>query len=199
MKTKAQELGEAIEKDRARTGASQEYIAQAVGVTQQAFSEWKNGKSLPRMPKLRKLSEVFGEESETAKIIKHWRVFFSYNAQNKDLVLQVGEALQKNYVEAEHLIPTTVLSRKKLPGPDMGTLTSEPKQSGPPTSSDEPTAHVEQTQAGYGIKSFEERSNPSIDMRDALTRAAKGVHLARQVLDDATDQLDRAIANLPRI
>lgn len=72
MKTRAQELGEAIGKDRARTGASQEDLADAVGVTQQAFSGWEKGESIPRRAKLLKLWEIFGPNSHTGMMVGHF-------------------------------------------------------------------------------------------------------------------------------
>lgn len=179
MKTKAQELGEAIEKDRARRGVSQEDVAKAVGVTQQALSGWEAGASLPRSARLERLRVFFGPHSETGLVIRH---IVPISHHGRDQVFTQRDV---------------DLQLRQLKGTKpMGNLTAEQKQSGPPMSTDEPTAHVEQGLPTYGIKSFEERSIPSIEMRDALTRAAKGVQLARQVLDDAADQLDRALSKL---
>lgn len=117
MKTRAQALGEAIGKDRARTGASQEEAAAAVGVTQQAFSRWEKGESIPRTARLLKLRELFGPDSHTGMVVGYF-------------------------------VPEDVLQGCNLP------------------------------------------------RDDAISRAAKGVELARHMLDDAATELARVMRQL---
>lgn len=67
MKTKAHLIGEAIHHDRERMQASQAEVANYVGVSQQAYSGWELGASVPRQGRMSRLIEYFGQESATAK------------------------------------------------------------------------------------------------------------------------------------
>lgn len=179
-------LAEAIVEDRERTGQSQGQVAAAIGVTQQALSEWEKGNTTPRGQRLSMLAEYFGPNSDTAHVIAH-----IHPRSYKHLI---NNAL---YVRAE--------DHKALRHGDypVGKQTGVGAQAGsgekqaPPGDSPEP--RVNESPAAY-IPSFENRAAPTVtsDVHDALTRAQHGVHLARQVLDDAAVQLARAIAQIPK-
>lgn len=196
MKTRAQELGEAIEKDRAKVGASQEDVAKAVGVTQQAFSGWEAGASLPRAPRLYKLAEFFGKGSATAVHIEHYLPQSYTEHFHTDNMINMSAETHNALRASNENMRRGAMGAKAAKA--MGDQSAGQHEPTPPMASDDQD-RVEQPHAPYGIKSFEERSHPSVEMRDALQRAANGLRLARQVLDDAADQVDRAIASLPRI
>lgn len=54
------EIAVIIKKLREERGMSQEDLAKALGVTNQAVSTWETGKRLPRMGAIEKMSTLFG-------------------------------------------------------------------------------------------------------------------------------------------
>jgi len=53
-------LGEAIKAHRARCKMTQEFVAEALGVTRQAVSKWENGSADPSTSNLIALAKLFG-------------------------------------------------------------------------------------------------------------------------------------------
>ena len=53
-------LGEALKAWRTAAGFTQEYVAEAVGVSRQAVSKWENGASEPSTANLMALSKLYG-------------------------------------------------------------------------------------------------------------------------------------------
>ncbi len=56
----AKSLGEALKARRTATGYTQEYVAEALGVSRQAVSKWENGTSDPSTANLMALSKLYG-------------------------------------------------------------------------------------------------------------------------------------------
>lgn len=56
-------LAQAIQQERTRCGMTQEYVAQAVGVSRQAVSKWERGESEPSTSNLIALARLFGIEA----------------------------------------------------------------------------------------------------------------------------------------
>lgn len=175
-------LPEAIVEDRERLGQSQEQVARALGVTQQALSEWEKGNTTPRGPRLRALAQHFGEGSATYLAIDHLvpKGGFIHRGPMNNMVAMPA---------AEH----SALSRSR----PMGTQTGSGEKQAPAEDTSAP--RVNENPAAY-IHSFESRPGLPVsgDVQDALTRAQHGVQLARQVLDDAANQLAKAIAQIPK-
>lgn len=57
-------LGEAIKAHRARCKMSQEFVAEAIGVSRQAVSKWELGTSEPSTSNLLALAKLFGISAE---------------------------------------------------------------------------------------------------------------------------------------
>lgn len=55
-----QSLGEALKAHRTRCGMTQEFVAEALGVSRQAVSKWENGTSDPTTSNLFALAKLFG-------------------------------------------------------------------------------------------------------------------------------------------
>ncbi len=53
-------LGEALKARRTAAGFTQEYVAEALGVSRQAVSKWENGASEPSTANLMALSKLYG-------------------------------------------------------------------------------------------------------------------------------------------
>ncbi len=53
-------LGEALKAWRTAAGLTQEYVAEALGVSRQAVSKWENGASEPSTANLMALSKLYG-------------------------------------------------------------------------------------------------------------------------------------------
>lgn len=62
------ELSKSIVSDRQQAGLTQDQLAKRLGVSQQAVSNWEEGKSIPRGKRLRELSSLFGSNSQTAVV-----------------------------------------------------------------------------------------------------------------------------------
>lgn len=57
-------LGEVLKKHRTDRGMTQEFVAQALGISRQAVSKWENGTSEPTTTNLIALAKLFGVEPE---------------------------------------------------------------------------------------------------------------------------------------
>lgn len=57
-------LGEAIKADRQRCKMTQEFVAEAIGVSRQAVSKWESGASDPSTSNLIALAKLFGVSPE---------------------------------------------------------------------------------------------------------------------------------------
>lgn len=70
-------ISQSIVNDRQHCGMTQDQLAKRLGVSQQAVSNWEEGKAMPRGKRLRELSALFGKNSQTAMvteaITKHTR------------------------------------------------------------------------------------------------------------------------------
>ena len=53
-------LGEALKARRTQRGYTQEYVAEALGVSRQAVSKWENGSSEPSTANLMALAKLYG-------------------------------------------------------------------------------------------------------------------------------------------
>ena len=56
----AQSLGEALKSHRTSRNLTQEYVAEALGVSRQAVSKWENGASDPSTANLMALAKLYG-------------------------------------------------------------------------------------------------------------------------------------------
>lgn len=56
----AQSLGESLKSRRTGKGFTQEYVAEALGVSRQAVSKWENGTSEPSTANLMALAKLYG-------------------------------------------------------------------------------------------------------------------------------------------
>jgi len=56
-------LGEALREERSRHGMTQEYVAEALGVSRQAVSKWENGTSDPSTANLLALAKLYGVDA----------------------------------------------------------------------------------------------------------------------------------------
>ena len=53
-------LGEALKAHRQQSGMTQEYVAEALGVSRQAVSKWENGSAEPSTSNLLALAKLYG-------------------------------------------------------------------------------------------------------------------------------------------
>lgn len=60
------QISKCIIADRQLAGLTQEQLAKRLGVSQQAVSNWEDGKSAPRGKRLQELSALFGAQSQIA-------------------------------------------------------------------------------------------------------------------------------------
>lgn len=173
-------LGQALIEDREKRDESQDQVAKAVGVTQQAYSEWEKGNTTPRGNRLILLANYFGPQSSTAEII-------------------FAMTLQRSAAPRARAFPDgwNVPGKKRIFQLPMGEQSGTGEKDPPPE--DSAGLQVNQTPATY-IHSFESRQAADIGggAYESLTRARNAVTLARQVLDDAANQLDLVIAQIPK-
>ena len=59
-----QSLGEDLKEHRSRCGMTQEFVAEAPGVSRQAVSKWESGKSEPSTSNLLALAKLYGVSPE---------------------------------------------------------------------------------------------------------------------------------------
>ena len=57
-------LGEVLKEHRSRCGMTQEFVAEAMGVSRQAVSKWENGTAEPATSNLLKLAKLYGISPE---------------------------------------------------------------------------------------------------------------------------------------
>ena len=63
-KAVAKSLGEALKENRIRCQMTQEFVAEALGVSRQAVSKWESGASDPSTANLIALAKLFGTTPE---------------------------------------------------------------------------------------------------------------------------------------
>ena len=65
-------LGEVLKDHRTRCGMTQEFVAEAMGVTRQAVSKWENGTADPSTSNLLKLAKLYGiTPEELNRAVQH--------------------------------------------------------------------------------------------------------------------------------
>ena len=65
-------LGEVLKEHRTRCGMTQEFVAEAMGVTRQAVSKWENGTADPSTSNLLKLAKLYGvTPEELIRAVQH--------------------------------------------------------------------------------------------------------------------------------
>ena len=62
-------LGEALKAHRQQSGMTQEYVAEALGVSRQAVSKWETGAAEPSTSNLLALAKLYGISAE--ELLKH--------------------------------------------------------------------------------------------------------------------------------
>lgn len=205
MKTAAEELGEALAKDLdLMSDKAQSDLAEMLGVSQQTVSNWKTGKHLPRLTKLNKLHDVFGLNSNTGKALEHIKpraLFFSHAGTDDNLALvdsmkNARRSMPKQTLEG--LAARSNSNTRNLHAHGMGNQagSTDNETQREDTTDLEPRAEHETM---FNIKSFEVPHHATnSEMIEALNRAQSGVQLARQVLDDASNQISRALSQLSK-
>lgn len=114
-------ISQSIVNDRQHCGMTQDQLAKRLGVSQQAVSNWEEGKSMPRGKRLRELAALFGKSSHTAMvteaITKHTRpritteettgmgrsALLSYATTQPDVMLALTQAAADIAVAAKAL------------------------------------------------------------------------------------------------
>lgn len=61
---KARSLGEVLKRHRLNCGMTQEFVAEALGVSRQAVSKWESGASAPSTTNLLAIAKLFGVNAE---------------------------------------------------------------------------------------------------------------------------------------
>lgn len=65
-------LGEVLKEHRTRCSMTQEFVAEAMGVTRQAVSKWENGTADPSTSNLLKLAKLYGiTPEELIRAVQH--------------------------------------------------------------------------------------------------------------------------------
>ena len=65
-------LGEVLKEHRTRCSMTQEFVAEAMGVTRQAVSKWENGTAEPSTSNLLKLAKLYGiTPEELIRAVQH--------------------------------------------------------------------------------------------------------------------------------
>ena len=65
-------LGEVLKEHRMRCSMTQEFVAEAMGVTRQAVSKWENGTAEPSTSNLLKLAKLYGiTPEELIRAVQH--------------------------------------------------------------------------------------------------------------------------------
>lgn len=193
MKTDAQILGEAIEKDRVQSGKSQDDVAREVGVTQQALSGWEAGTSLPRNARLAGLVRVFGIESHTLNAI---RQIFPKNWNNRISEALTVEAIADEINKKVDVVRHRVINDKGEAVEIAVRLPKERHRAWRSVAGMDPPS-VEETQEKYGSPLPNMNDDTTWDeMRFALHRAALDLKFASQMIDRSAAEIQKMLDQL---
>lgn len=95
-------------------------VGKATGIAGSTFTDWKNGRSVPKQEKLQKIADFFGVSLEYLMTGKDTQPDYLYSDENVDLLIEITRKIKTNPEFAERIAHyMSLLSENKKSVDDM--------------------------------------------------------------------------------
>lgn len=95
-------------------------VGKATGIAGSTFTDWKNGRSVPKQEKLQKIADYFGVSLDYLMTGKEPNVGSLYSDENADLLIEITRKMKNDSAFADRLTRyMSLLSENKKSVDDM--------------------------------------------------------------------------------
>lgn len=95
-------------------------VGKATGIAGSTFTDWKNGRSVPKQEKLQKIADFFGVSLEYLMTGKDTQPDYLYSDENADLLIEITRKIKTNPEFAERMAHyMSLMSENKKSVDDM--------------------------------------------------------------------------------
>ena len=95
-------------------------VGKATGIAGSTFTDWKNGRSVPKQEKLQKIADFFGVSLDYLMTGKDSQINYLYSNENTDLLIEITRKIKTNPEFAERMAHyMSLMSENKKSVDDM--------------------------------------------------------------------------------
>lgn len=95
-------------------------VGKATGIAGSTFTDWKNGRSVPKQEKLQKIADFFGVSLDYLMTGKDTQPDYLYSDENADLLIEITRKIKTNPEFAERMAHyMSLMSENKKSVDDM--------------------------------------------------------------------------------
>lgn len=78
-------------------------VGKETGIASSTFTDWKNGRSVPKQEKLQKIADYFGVSLDYLMTGKEPNVDYLYSDENADLLIEITQKMKNDSAFADRL------------------------------------------------------------------------------------------------
>lgn len=95
-------------------------VGKATGIAGSTFTDWKNGRSVPKQEKLQKIADYFGVSLEYLMTGKDTQTDYLYSDENADLLIEITKNMKNDPAFADRMARyMSLISENKKSVDDM--------------------------------------------------------------------------------
>lgn len=95
-------------------------VGKATGIAGSTFTDWKNGRSVPKQEKLQKIADYFGVSLEYLMTGKEHQTDYLYSDGNADLLIEITKTMKNDSAFAKRMAHyMSLMSENKKSVDDM--------------------------------------------------------------------------------
>lgn len=95
-------------------------VGKATGIAGSTFTDWKNGRSVPKQEKLQKIADYFGVSLEYLTTGKDSQTDYLYSDENADLLIKITKSVKNDPAFADRMARyMSLISENKKSVDDM--------------------------------------------------------------------------------
>lgn len=95
-------------------------VGKATGIAGSTFTDWKNGRSVPKQEKLQKIADYFGVSLEYLTTGKDSKTDYLYSDENADLLIKITKSVKNDPAFADRMARyMSLISENKKSVDDM--------------------------------------------------------------------------------
>lgn len=95
-------------------------VGKATGIAGSTFTDWKNGRSVPKQEKLQKIADYFGVSLEYLMTGKEPQTDYLYSDENADLLIEITKTMKNDSAFAKRMAHyMSLMSENKKSVDDM--------------------------------------------------------------------------------
>lgn len=95
-------------------------VGKATGIAGSTFTDWKNGRSVPKQEKLQKIADYFGVSLEYLTTGKDSQTYSLYSDENADLLIKITKSVKNDPAFADRMARyMSLISENKKSVDDM--------------------------------------------------------------------------------